>query len=392
MPHTMTNSLPELNIERYQGLGLADVAERVLVGQRLSIDDGLRLFACPDVTAVGALAHFARVRLHGLDTHFVVNRHLNYSNVCVNRCRFCAFRRDEGQHGAFTFSMDELLAKLDELPGTAGEIHIVGSCHPELPLSFFEELLRRVAQARPLACIKAFTAVEIEHLARLEGIPPRAALARLQAAGLCMLAGGGAEIFSPEVRARICPEKLPAAQWLDIHRQAHSLGIQTNCTMLFGVGEEYRHRLEHLDMLRRLQDETGGLVCCIPLPFQAKANELASCAGQGGESSPGLTGPTGLDELKTTAVIRLMLDNIPHIKAYWVMLGVLQAQAALYFGADDLDGTVVEEKIGHMAGAQSEQALSRAELRAMISACGLHPVERDGLFRPHVPGNGEAAA
>ncbi len=354
---------------RYERLGLADVAARVLGGERLSIEDGERLFACPDVTALGALAHYSRTRLHGDKTYFVVNRHLNYTNICVNGCLFCAYRRERGEDGAFALSLEEAEAKVRATPEDTAEIHVVGGCHPSLPLAFFEELLTRVRRLRPKAVLKCFTAVEIAHFARLESISPREVLARLKAAGLAMMPGGGAEIFDPEVRVRICPHKLTGDEWLDIHRLAHSMGLRTNCTMLFGHLETRRHRLEHLHALRRLQDETGGFTCFIPLPFQTENSRLT-----------GITPLTGLEELRTIAVSRLMLDNIRHIKAYWVMLGVKQAQAALYYGADDLDGTVVEEKIGHMAGAKSEAALTKAELTAMIRHCGFAPVERDSLF------------
>ncbi|WP_027368028.1 aminofutalosine synthase MqnE [Desulfocurvibacter africanus] len=354
---------------RYDRLGLADVAARVLGGERLSIEDGERLFACPDVTALGALAHHARTRLHGDKTYFVVNRHLNYTNICVNGCLFCAYRRERGEDGAFALSLEEAEAKVRATPEDTAEIHVVGGCHPSLPLAFFEELLARVKRLRPKALLKCFTAVEIAHFARLESITPREVLARLKNVGLVMMPGGGAEIFDPEVRTRICPHKLTAEEWLDIHRLAHSMGLRTNCTMLFGHLETRRHRMEHLDALRRLQDETGGFTCFIPLPFQTENSRLT-----------GITPLTGLEELRTIAVSRLMLDNIRHIKAYWVMLGVKQAQAALYYGADDLDGTVVEEKIGHMAGAKSEAALTKTELMAMIRHCGFTPVERDSLF------------
>jgi len=358
-----------LNPARFERLGLADVASKALAGERLSLEDGERLFACPDPTAVGALAHGVRTRLHGHKTFFVVNRHLNYTNICVNGCLFCAYRRERGEDGAFALSLAEAEAKVLATPEDTAEIHVVGGCHPSLPLSFFEELLASVKRLRPKAVLKCFTAVEIAHFAKLEALSLREVLARLKAAGLAMLPGGGAEIFDPEVRGRICPHKLTAAQWLDIHRLAHSMDIRTNCTMLFGHLETRRQRLEHLHALRSLQDESGGFTCFIPLPFQTENSRLT-----------GITPVTGLEELKTIAISRLMLDNIRHIKSYWVMLGVKQAQAALHFGADDLDGTVVEEKIGHMAGAQSEAALTRAELKAMIQACGFTPVERDSLF------------
>lgn len=354
----------------YERLGLARVREKVLAGERLNLDEGLRLLECPDLLAVGALAHHVRTRLHGPTTYYVVNQHINYSNICVNGCRFCAFGREKGEAGAFELSVEEILGKVRErLHDPITEIHIVGGCHPDLRLDTFERLLREIRRIRPGVRLKAFTAVEIDHFARLEGISTRAVLQRLQAAGLDMLPGGGAEVFSPRIRSLLCPDKLSGDGWLRVVREAHELGIKTNATMLFGHKETLEERLEHLDALRRLQDETDGFVCFIPLPFQPHNTKVEDARGT-----------TGVEELRTIAVSRLMLDNIPHIKAYWVMLTVKLAQVALHFGADDLDGTVVEEKIGHMAGAESEQALSRTELERLIREAGFEPVERDCFF------------
>ena len=357
----------------FQTAGLDDIAAKVQSGERLDQADGQRLFECPDINAVGALAHSVRTRLHGRKAYFVVNRHINYTNVCVNGCLFCAYSRKRAdQKGAFELSLTDIEAKVMSHEGERlSEIHIVGGCHPDLPLSFYEETLSRIRALRPETTLKCFTAVEIAHFARVENISVREVLSRLKKAGLDMLPGGGAEIFNPKVRNRICPEKLPGQDWLDVVGQAHELGIKTNCTMLYGHLESVADRLDHLDRLRRQQDRTGGFVCFIPLTFQTRNNLL------------GLTRQaTGVDDLKTMAVSRLMLDNIPHVKAYWIMLGVKLAQAALYFGADDLDGTVVEEKIGHMAGAESDDALSRSELKSMIRRCGFDPVQRDSHFNP----------
>ena len=251
------------------------------------------------------------------------------------------------------------------------EVHIVGGCHPDLPLSFYLDMLSAVRAALPEAGLKCFTAVEIEHFAALSGLSTREVLSALKAAGLDMLPGGGAEIFAPEVRRRICPKKISGERWLAIHGQAHELGLSTNCSLLFGHLESEEDRVDHLLLLREQQDSSGGFNCLIPLPFQTENSLLKVPAAV-----------TGVDILRTIAVARLLLDNIAHIKAYWVMLTVKLAQAALYYGADDFDGTVVEEKIGHMAGADSEQGLTRAELEAMIRGCGFTPVERDALFRP----------
>lgn len=353
----------------YANMGLADIRSKVAAGERLSFEDGVRLFHCKEPLAVGALAHQVRTRLHGDKAFYVLNRHVNYTNVCVNGCVFCAYQREEGQQGGFVLTVDDVLSKIDAAPVTPREIHIVGGCHPRLGLSYFEDVLRAVKNRVPGVVLKCFTAVEIAHFARLEGISTREALSRLQKAGLDMLPGGGAEIFAPKVREQLCPRKSTADQWLAIHEEAHGLGIKTNCTMLFGHIESVEDRVDHLVRLRESQDRGGGYTCFIPLPFLTENSRLK------------VDHPlTGLEELRTIAVSRLMLDNIPHIKAYWVMLGVKQAQAALKFGADDFDGTVIEEKIGHEAGATSEQGLTRSELTDMIRGCNCTPVERDGFF------------
>jgi aminodeoxyfutalosine synthase len=366
-----------LDFAHYAALGLESAAQKVLAGERITPEEGVALFRCPDPVAVGALAHHARARLHGQEAYYVVNRHINYSNHCVNTCLFCAFRREPGEEGAFTLSLEEILDRLcggeDGLPCAPDEVHIVGSCHPALPLAWYEELVRRVREELPAAVVKAFTCVEIAHFAALEGISTLEVLRRLKGAGLAMMPGGGAEIFAPAARARLCPGKIDAETWLRIAGEAHSLGIPGNATMLFGHVESCEERVDHLRRLREQQDRTGGFLCFIPLAFQTEHSALKL---PGDASGP----QRGLDRLRTIAVSRLMLDNIPHIKAYWVMLGVKQAQTALHWGADDLDGTIVEEKIGHMAGADSAQALSAEELEDMIRLSGFAPVRRDARF------------
>ncbi len=351
---------------------IEDIAEKVRAGVRLTREDGVKLFRCTDLLAVGALAHTVKTARHQQAVYYVLNRHLNYSNICLNGCAFCAFGKPPHHPQAFELTVEEVLEKLsrETLPSTR-EIHIVGGCHPSLRLDYYERLLRTVRNAHPHCVIKAFTAVEIDNMAHVEGITAGEVLERLHAAGLEMLPGGGAEIFAERVRQQICPKKSSATRWLEIHRLAHRLGIPTNATMLFGHVETIEDRVDHLVALRELQDETRGFVCFIPLPFQAKRSPL--------QAGPG---PTGVDILKTIAVSRLLLDNIPHIKAYWIMLTLKLAQLALSFGADDLDGTVIEEKIGHMAGADSEESLTREELCWIIESAGWKPVERDGLFRP----------
>ena len=369
----------------YARLGLGDIHHKVLAGERLSPEDGESLFACPDVLAVGALAHHTRTRLHGNKTYYVRNRHINYSNVCTIRCRFCAFRREDSEQGAFTLSKEDIVARaLDDGGHPFAEIHVVGGCHPTLTLGWFEDVFRTLKSLRPNAVLKAFTVMEVYNFAAVEGCTTREVLQRLKASGLAMLTGGGAEIFNPEVRSRICPEKISGAEYLRIAGEAHSLGLFSNCSMLFGHIETHRDRVMHLCALREQQDISGGFKCFIPLAFQPRHNALASSmeesetSGVGAYTSTAVD--TGLDRLKTIAVSRLLLDNIPHIKAYWVMLGVKLAQAALNFGADDLDGTIMEEHIGHMAGSDEAQALTRTELEAMITGCGFTPVNRDALF------------
>lgn len=351
-------------------LSLEPVLDKVLAGRRLTVDEGLALYECPDPHVLAALAGFARKRLHGDRVHYVINRHINPTNICVNRCRFCAYRRDEGADGAYVLTAGEALDKL-QAAGPVDEVHIVGGCHPSLGLPYYEDLAARVRRAYPQVSIKALTAVEVHHLARLAGVPIGEVLARLRDAGVDMLPGGGAEIFAEGPRKSLCPEKIGGDAWLSVMAKAHEAGLRSNATMLFGHVETLVHRLEHMDALRRQQDQTGGFVCFIPLPYLPGNNPL-------GEEAQG---PSAMDVLRTMAVARLMLDNIPHIKAYWVMLGLKLSQLCLSWGADDLDGTVVEERIGHEAGSDSAQALTIEELEQAIRLSGFTPVRRDGLFR-----------
>ncbi len=367
-----------LNAEWYERLGLGSVHAKALEGGRLTLEEGERLFACPDIHAVGSLARLVRERLHGDNVHYVLNRHINYSNICVNDCLFCAFARKEGGDGAFQRSMDEIVSEIASEVAVEGhglsEVHIVGGCHPELRLSFFFDLFRELKRVRPDMAVKGLTAVEVAHLAALEGMETKSVLRELHAAGLAMLAGGGAEIFAPATRRRLCPEKIDGQEWLRIAAEAHGLGMRSNATMLFGHVESIQDRLEHLDALRTQQDSSGGFLCFIPLPYLSANNRLQPLRSRTGSQA-------GLDRLRTMAVSRLMLDNIPHLKAYWVMLGLKMAQLALHFGADDLDGPVRGERIGHMAGASSPHEVSPADLEFMISNAGFTPVRRTALFK-----------
>ena len=363
----------------------------MLAGQRLSFDDGLALFSCPDITAVGALALHVRRRLHGDAAFYVVNRQINYTNVCVHGCTFCAFRRDEdSEPGAFRLSKEDILERLRAARQGSlhlDELHIVGGCHPKLRLGWFEDVLRTVREVYPDLPLKAFTPAEIEHFARLEGISSLEVLQRLKAVGLVMMPGGGAEIFDEELRPPICPHKADAKAWLRISGEAHGLGIKTNCTMLYGHLENHAQRVDHLCRLREQQDKSGGFTCFIPLPFLTENSRLKLPEDRLGPQR-------GLDQLRTVAVSRLMLDNIPHLKAYWIMMGPKLAQTALWYGAGDLDGTIVEERIGHMAGAESAQGLTIPELEDMIRQSGFRPVRRNAVFEtmsPDAPGESRHA-
>ncbi|NIQ91362.1 MAG: aminofutalosine synthase MqnE [Deltaproteobacteria bacterium] len=351
---------------------LTDIYDKVMADRRLSREDGLRLFQSRDLLAIGFLANVVRERLHSQRTYWVYNQHINYSNVCVNGCTFCAFSRRQGEEGGFVLTIDQVLNKVRErLNEPIREIHVVGGCHPDLPFSYYLDLVREIKKVRPKSVIKAFTAVEVAHLAHNERLSVSEVLQAFKEAGVQALPGGGAEVFSSRVRQLLCPEKLNSDGWLQVAKKAHLLGMRSNATLLYGHVETAAERVDHMLALREAQDETGGFITFIPLAFQTANTGLS-----------GMQPRTGFTDLKTIAVSRLLLDNIAHIKAYWIMLGVKMAQIALHFGADDLDGTVMEERIGHMAGAQSAEALTPDELQGLIRAAGREPVERDTFFRP----------
>ncbi len=351
---------------------LTDIYDKVMADRRLSREDGLRLFQSRDLLAIGFLANVVRERLHSQRTYWVYNQHINYSNVCVNGCTFCAFSRRQGEEGGFVLTIDQVLNKVRErLNEPIREIHVVGGCHPDLPFSYYLDLVREIKKVRPKSVIKAFTAVEVAHLAHNERLSVSEVLQAFKEAGVQALPGGGAEVFSSRVRQLLCPEKLNSDGWLQVAKKAHLLGMRSNATLLYGHVETAAERVDHMLALREAQDETGGFITFIPLAFQTANTGLS-----------GVQPRTGFTDLKTIAVSRLLLDNIAHIKAYWIMLGVKMAQIALHFGADDLDGTVMEERIGHMAGAQSAEALTPDELQGLIRAAGREPVERDTFFRP----------
>jgi aminodeoxyfutalosine synthase len=350
-------------------------------GTRLGRQELVALYQSGDFLAAGALADEARRDRHGRKAYFRVNRHLNYSNLCVRRgqCRFCAFSRAPGEPGAYELSPAELSAAAREAAASgATELHLVGGLHPDWPLAHYETLLGALREAAPQLHLTAFAAPEIAHFAARERLAVAEVLARLVAAGLGGLPGGGAEIFAPRVRQAICPGKLSAEAWLDVHRAAHRLGLPTNATLLYGHVEDAAAKVEHLLALRELQDETGGFQAFVPLRFQPEGTALgAELAARGdGALAPGAA------DLLELAVARLALDNFPHLKAYWVTLGPALAQLGLSFGADDLEGTVGEERIAHAAGAASPRGMSRAALVALIRDGGCEPVEVDARYRP----------
>jgi aminodeoxyfutalosine synthase len=351
---------------------IASVREKLEAGQRLSFADGLFLFG-PQVSLheLGALAELRRRALNGNWAYYNINAHLNPTNVCVYRCVFCAFRSDLRGARAYLMDGDQIRARGQEaVDHGCTEMHIVGGLHHEKKFDWYVNVLRMLHESFPQLHLKAWTAVEISWFEQLTGKSVRGVLEELVAAGLGSLPGGGAEVFHPDVRDRLCEHKADAAKWLDIHRTAHEMGLRSNCTMLYGHIETDYHRVDHLLRLRELQDETGGFQTFVPLAFHPENTGLAH-----------LRAPSAPVDLRTIAVSRLLLDNIPHIKAYWVMLGVGTAQLALAYGADDLDGTVRHELIGHDAGATSPTALSVDDIRQLILDTGREPVERDTLYR-----------
>ncbi len=356
--------------QRAARAGLAPIAEKILAGERLSFDDGRELYAASDVYAVGMLANHVRERRHGDLAYFNVNQHINYTNICNKLCRFCAFQRLPGQEGAYVMTPEQVAQKIEGcLDQAVTEVHMVAGIYPKLPYEYYLDILRAVKETRPSIHIKAFTMIELMQIAKRAKKPLEEVLPELVDAGLGSCPGGGAEIFADRVHAEGYDKKNTGQQWLDTAATVHRAGLRSNCTMLHGHIETVDERIDHLLKLRGLQDETGGLQTYIPLSFHPENTEWSH-----------LPGPSGLDELREIAVSRLLLDNIDHIKAYWIMLTIPVAQLALSWGADDVDGTVVEEKIYHEAGATTPQEVQRAELVHWIRDAGRIPVERDTLY------------
>jgi aminodeoxyfutalosine synthase len=368
---------PTLDLAALRDPALRPIGEKVVTGQRLDHDDGLALYATFDLLGLGLLADFANRQRNGDRVFFSANQHLNPTNVCVLRatCTFCSFARTPKEEGAYTRSLDEVYAEAERARGApTTEFHIVGGLHPKLRLAYYTDMLRGLKERHPSVHIKALTAVEIAHLARIEKTTEREVLLALKEAGLTSLPGGGAEVFSTAVRATIAERKLTGEEWIRVHRTAHQLGIPTNCTMLYGHVESADDRLEHLGMLRDLQDETGGFLTYIPLAYHPDHNELGEELGRVG------TATTGFEDLKNIAIGRLFLDNIPHVKTHWPMVTPGLSQIALHFGCDDVEGTVIYERVYHEAGARTDMAMSYPQLVGLIRGAGRRPVERNSLY------------
>ena len=356
---------------RLSALGLTDIAAKLDAAERLTLEDGVRLFACPDLHALGWLANREREKRHGGHTFYNYNLRLEATNVCVATCLFCSFSRlKPGDAQAYTMSLEQVFDKLRQRADQPlTEVHVVNGLHPDLPFAYYLDMLRGLKAIRPGIHLKCFTAVEIAFFSELYGMTDEQVLRELMDAGLDSLPGGGAEVFSERVRRKICHDKADADRYLAIHRIAHRLGMRSNVTMLYGHIETMEERVDHMMRARALQDETGGFQAFIPLAFHPDHNQMEK-----------LPAPSASDTLRVHAVSRLMLDNFPHIKAFWIATGVDVAQISLWYGVDDLDGTVQEEKIYHMAGSRTPEALSTGDIERLIRAAGRTPVERDTFY------------
>jgi aminodeoxyfutalosine synthase len=345
------------------------IREKILSGNRLTHKDGLELFKSNDLLALGRMASHVAQKKNGNHVYFVRNMHINPTNICVNRCKFCAFSRSRGEPGAYEMSIEDIRNKARSAGKGVRELHIVSGLHPDLPFEWYLDMLGSLKKEFPKMHLKAFTAVEIDYLAKLASLNVTDTLIKLKEAGLGSLPGGGAEIFNPKVRNTLCAEKISGDRWLEVIRAAHEVGLKSNATMLYGHIESYEHRVDHLIRLRELQDKTGGFQAFIPLSFHSQNTEIRKSAYT-----------TGFDDLKTLAISRLMLDNFGHIKAYWVMLGEKIAQVSLSFGVDDLDGTVVEERITKAAGGTTDGSMTKNDIVHLIKQAGRIPVERDTVY------------
>lgn len=347
------------------------IQDKVYSGQRINADECLTLFDCKDLITLGQMAHHVRRKKNGLRAYYNINRHINYSNICYTQCKFCEFGQPKSSEKAYQLSLEEIkkLATQAVAEG-ATEFHIVGGLHPDLKLGYYENLLSELKIIAPGVHLKAFTAVEIDYFSKISGLSLQEVLIRLQKVGLDSLPGGGAEVMTDRVHRLLCPDKINGQRWLEVHRTAHSLGIRSNATMLYGHIETKEEKVEHLQKLRDLQDETGGFMTFIPLSFVPDDTEMRD-----------ILPATGFSDLRHIAIARIFLDNFDHIKVYWVMTGIKLAQLALHFGADDIDGTVMQEKIVHMAGATTPEGVQEFDLVRLIQEAKLQPVQRDTLYR-----------
>lgn len=350
-------------------MSINQIQKKVLSGKRLTRKDGIELFKSNDLLALGRMASHVAHKKNGNRAFFVRNMHINPTNICVNRCKFCAFSKTAGEPGAYEMSFDDILGKARAAGKGVREFHIVSGLHPDLPFEWFLDMLRMLKKEFPKIHLKAFTAVEIDYFSKISGLSIKDTLLKLKEAGLGSMPGGGAEIFNPAVRNTLCAEKISGKRWLEVIKAAHQVGLKTNATMLYGHIETYEHRIDHLLKLRELQDKTNGFQAFIPLSFQPVDTDIKKASYT-----------TGFDDLKTLAISRLMLDNFDHIKAYWVMLGEKIAQVSLNFGVDDLDGTVVEERIAKAAGGTTDGSMTKDEIVWLIKQADRIPVERDTVY------------
>ncbi len=351
-------------------ISLNQIKNKILSNTRISDEDCLTLYQSSDLIGLGEIANIVRERKNGNRTYYNINRHINYSNVCYVECKFCEFGQPKSSPKSYLLTLEEM-QKTARIAADAGatELHMVGGLHPDYKIDYYENMLREMKKISANLHLKAFTAVEIDYFSKVSKLSVEDTLKRLMAAGLDSIPGGGAEIFAEKTRKEICPNKISGERWLDIHRSAHKVGLRSNATMLYGHIETNEDRVDHLKKLRDLQDETGGFQTFIPLSFIPFDTPMAH-----------IPEPTGLTDLKQIAVSRIYLDNFDHIKTYWIMSGLKMAQLALSFGADDLDGTVTQERIVHMAGAKTPEALSAETIQKLIREAGRDPVERDTLY------------
>lgn len=349
---------------------LLPVSIKVFAGERLTGKDGSTIFNSEDLASIGFLANYAREGIHGRKTTFSVNVHINYSNICLLKCRFCAFRRDKGEPGAYRLTDEEICSKIGKVGGSGPlEVHITGSLDPLFGLEEAVSLIKKIKKMRPSAVVKAFTLVEVDYFAKKANLSHEKVISKLKKAGVSTFPGGGAELFSPRVRKKICPTKISGKKWLGLAEKAHSMGVFTNSTMLYGIGETAEERVGHILKLRELQDKTNGFMSFIPLLFQKENTVFRN-----------LRNLTALEQLKVYAVSRLLLDNFSHIKAHWIMSGLKVAELSQWFGVDDLEGTVIQERIGHEGGADTPTGMTRESVSSLIEKSGHTPVLRDGLY------------